>query len=312
MIDSHQMNVFLVAAETLNFTATAKRVQMTQPSVSQHIQSLENYFGTALFLRNGKNLEMTDAGLLLVPLAREMVNLSNRIDETMASAKGVVSGHLHVGCSTTPGKYLLPVLLASFHQKYPGVRATCHVYGQPQIHRMMAEGGVQFALSSAPMSDVRDMDFREFMRDEIQMIVPNDHPWASRGEIEPEELYQGVFIMREEQSGTQIAMRQALEKAGISVGNLNVLLTLGNSEGIALAVQQCLGVGFVSQIVVLRLGQNRVTPVRIRGVELYREIYFGRSTRRQFTAAQNAFWDFVTTNGGPIIEHISAEESRQD
>jgi DNA-binding transcriptional LysR family regulator len=305
MLDAHQLNVFLVAAETLSFTQTALRTHMTQPSVSQHIQALEKHFGTALFSRSGRNLELTDAGLALVPMARELVNLSYRIEETMNSIQGCISGHLHVGCSTTPGKYILPMILASFHQQYPKVRATCHVFPQQQIHRMIAEDRVHFALSSAPLGSTHEIEFHKFMSDEILMIAPPDHPWAQCGEIEPEDLFDGVFILREEDSGTQAAVRQALAEAAISTGQLNTLLTLGNSEAIALAVQQGLGIGFVSKIVVSRTGLGQVVPVRIHGTEIHRDIFIGRSTRRQFTAAQNAFWDFVMSRGGPIIDQIN-------
>jgi DNA-binding transcriptional LysR family regulator len=310
MLDAHQMNVFLVAAETLSFTQTAQRIHMTQPSVSQHIQTLEKHFGTSLFVRNGRNLELTDAGLALVPMAREIVNLSQRVEEAMASIQGKISGHLHVGCSTTPGKYILPLLLASFHQQYPQVRATCHVFPQQQMHRMLYENAVHVALSSTPGSFSHDTDYRKFMRDEIVLIAPTDHPWAGRGEIVLEDLFEAVYILREEDSGTQTAVRQALANAGISTGRLNVLLTLGNSEAITLAVQQGLGVGFVSEIVVSRVGQGQVVPIRVRSLEISRDIYIGRNPCRQPTLAQNAFWDFVTTQGGPIVEQISTKPIR--
>ena len=98
MLDVHQLNVFLVSAETLSFTQAAQRLHMTQPSVSQHIQGLEHHFDMQLFLRTGRALELTEAGLALLPLAREAVELSIRIDETMESLKGKVFGHLMVGC----------------------------------------------------------------------------------------------------------------------------------------------------------------------------------------------------------------------
>ena len=88
MLDVHQLNVFLMAAETLSFTQAAQQLHMTQPSVSQHIQGLEHHFDTQLFFRNGRNLELTDAGMALLPLTKEAVMLSQRIDETMASLKG--------------------------------------------------------------------------------------------------------------------------------------------------------------------------------------------------------------------------------
>ena len=307
MLDAHQVNVFLIAAETLSFTQTAQHINMTQPSVSQHIRALERHFGASLFVRNGRNLELTDAGLALIPMAREIVNLSNRVEESMASLQGQLNGHLHVGCSTTPGKYVLPLLLASFHQKFPEVRATCHVFPQSQIPAMLHEGRVHLALSSTPMDFKEDIEYRNFMRDEIVLIVPYDHPWAQRGEIEPEELLEGVFILREPESGTQLAVRQALSEAHIPINEFNTLLTLGNSEAIAMAVQQGLGVGFVSQVVVSQIGNGQAVPVQVRGLVITREIFIGRNARRQATAAQDAFWAFVMDKGTPLLDFSLAD-----
>ena len=149
-LNSHQINVFLIAAETLNFTQAAQRLQISQPSVSQHIQSLEEHFGVQLFIRSGRNVELSDSALALIPLAREMVYLTQHMEETMASIKGNVHGHLVVGCSTSTGRYVLPKLLAAFHHKFPQVRATCHVIPQAQSLEMLREGKVHLAVASNP------------------------------------------------------------------------------------------------------------------------------------------------------------------
>ena len=60
MLDAHQLNVFLTAARTLNFTAAARQLHMTQPSVSQHIQALEQHFGLQLFVRSGRHMRLTE------------------------------------------------------------------------------------------------------------------------------------------------------------------------------------------------------------------------------------------------------------
>ncbi len=87
MLDTHQLNVFLMAAETLNFTQAAKRLHMTQPSVSQHVQSLEQHFNTKLFRRIGRYIELTYDGEALVPLARELVDRSVLLEETGKNIK---------------------------------------------------------------------------------------------------------------------------------------------------------------------------------------------------------------------------------
>lgn len=295
MLDIHSLNVFLASADTLNFTRAAKQLHMTQPSVSQHIQSLERHFDTPLFIRSGRNLELTDAGMALLPLVREAVGLSIRIDETMESLKGNIYGHLVVGCSTTPGKYILPNLLARFHRNYPQVRVTCRVSPQADALRDLVEGNVHFALFSMEHEGYADIEAISFICDPIMLIAPANHPWAARGEIEPEELLQADFIMRESDSGTFSALRDALAKHNISTGDLNILITLGNAEAIALAVQEGIGVGFISQMVIDRLCKGKVAEVRVRDLNICREIYIGRNHRRPATGAQTAFWNFLTT-----------------
>ena len=293
MLDTHQLNVFLVASETLNFTQAARLLHMSQPSVSQHIQTLEQSFGHPLFLRLGRRIELTDSGEALVPLAREMVRRSIQIEETMKSLEGEVHGHLLVGCSTTPGKYILPQLLAKFHHQNPKVRVSCTVAAQGEVFRMLCDGEVHVALISEPYMSSRDVETRIFMTDPMMLIAPLDHPWAMRGEIDPEELIDGDYIFREEGSGTETTVRRALAAAGVATDALSTVLVLGSSEAIALSVQEGIGVGFVSNIVFTKLVEGRVAPIRVKGLEIERDIYIGTHTRRPATVAQRVFWDFI-------------------
>ncbi len=293
MLDAHQLNVFLVAAENLNFTQAAQRLHMTQPSVSQHIQSLEQHFGVKLFIRAGRHIELSDAGIALVPMARELVRQSVHIDEAMASLKGEIYGHLQVSCSTTPGKYILPQLLARFHHMHPRVRVTCQVTSQTTAVRSLMDGDTHFALTSMPPSTSFDLEFRKFFSDPVCLIAPLDHPWAERASIDPEDLLSVGFILREESSGTFAAVGEELARQRIPIEKLENVLTLGNSEAIALAVQEGIGLGFVSRIVVTNLVAGRVAEIPIRGLEVKREIYLARHTRRPATSAQIAFWDFI-------------------
>jgi DNA-binding transcriptional LysR family regulator len=305
VLDAHQLNVFLTAAETLNFTEAARLLNMTQPSVSQHIQTLEQHFQTPLFVRAGRQLSLTDAGLALVPMARQMVRLSVRIDETMESLQGEVFGHLLVGCSTTSGKYVLPFLLAHFLREHPKVQATCQVAPRRQAVDDLCDGKVHIALASPQDFARRDVEYRLFFTDPILLIAPCNHPWADRDEVSIDELRDADLIMREEGSGTFDVVQQGIRELGFEVGDLNAILTLGNSEAIALAVQEGLGVGFVSRFVVQRLVQGGVHPLRVRGMSLHQEVYIAQSKRHQATKAQSAFWKFVTNPRNPVLRDLA-------
>lgn len=295
MLDAHQLNVFLTAAQTLNFTVAAKQLHMSQPSVSQHIRELENYFDTPLFVREGRRIFLSDAGNALIPLAQQLVKASVRIEETMQSLRTEVYGHLMVGCSATSGKYILPFLLAEFLKRHPKVEATCHVSSRAISLQMLCDGQVHLAVASAN-EFCQEVEFQKLISDPVVLITPLDHPWAVRGEIEPHELLEERFIMREDGSGTKAVAAQGLQRLGLTMEQLPRVLTLGNSEAIALSVQEGIGVAFITQSVVDYLVSGRVAPVKVRGLEMQQDIYIGRHMHYPATAAQTAFWEFIQEN----------------
>ncbi|MBK7894258.1 MAG: LysR family transcriptional regulator [Candidatus Promineifilaceae bacterium] len=303
MLDAHQLNVFLTAARTLNFTAAARQLHMTQPSVSQHIQALEQHFDLQLFIRAGRHLRLTDAGEALLPMAQEMVSISQSIDNKMQSLKGDVYGRLTVGCSTTVGKYVLPLLLASFMQQYPKVEASCYVTPRKIAVQMLTDGEVNVALASKQELN-NNLEFCRFITDKVCLIVPLNHPWADRESVEPKELLQANFIWREEGSGTRYVAEEKMREHGIVFEQMRTVLTLGNSEAIALAVQEGIGVAFVSQMIITRIVEGKVKPVKVRGMEIEQEIFIGRDANRMGTTAQTAFWKFVTDPKNPVLNRL--------
>ncbi len=305
MLDAHQLNVFLVSAETLNFTAAGRRLNMSQPSVSQHIHALEDHFGAKLFAREGRHLRLTDAGLELLPLAREMVSLSVEIDEHMTALEGQIVGHLRVGCATTAGKYVLPFLLSDFMQRHPHVRATCAVSSRQEAVDRLCAGEVHLAMANSAEFANKQIEYRKLFVDPILLVVPADHPWAERGTITPCELREADFVLRESSAGMVDVVQEAFMQVGVNLSDLNVRLKLGHPEAIALAVQEGLGVGFVSTFVARRVVADRVKTVRIEGVDIKQEIYLGYAQNRPKSVAQEAFWRFATDPHNPILKRLT-------
>lgn len=293
MLNVYELNVFLVAAETENFSEAARQLHLSQPAVSQHIQALERHLGVQLFHRTGRHVSLTEAGQALIPMAREMVHLSKRIEETMWSLEGRVVGHLRIGCSTTSGKYILPPLVARFREVHPDVHVTVEVSSRQGVIERLCEGQVHLCITSARVSH-KELRYQDFFTDRVVLIVPADHPWANRESIRPEELLSADFIMREETSGTRQVMLEGLEKHGISLDQLNVVMELGNAEAIEMAVEEGIGVAFVSRLAARKgLELKRVREVQVEGLTLWRPIFMACHSRRPATSAQLAFWEFV-------------------
>ena len=108
----------------------------------------------------------------------------------------------------------------------------------------LVDGEVHFALFSFPSDAYPDIEAVRYLSDPIVLIAPLDHPWAQCDSINIDELVEGDFIQRELGSGTLGAVREALAERDISINDLHVVITLGNSEAIAMAVQEGIGVAF--------------------------------------------------------------------
>jgi DNA-binding transcriptional LysR family regulator len=293
VLDFQELQIFLAAAETENFSEAGRRLNISQPAISMQIQALETRLGVQLFHRSGRYINLTDAGRTLMPLARDLINRMTQVEETMLSLQGEVIGVLKLGCSTTSGKYILPKLIARMHGHYPQVQILCHVTGREDALRMLLGGEVQIALTSL-REPYKDVEYRPALVDHIQLVTRPDHPWAQRGApIHPQDLLEGTFILREETSGTYLALKDGLAWHGISMDQVKPKMMVGNSEAIAMLIEEGMGVSFLSEMVTaaaVRAGRLAVIPVE--GLELTQTLFLAHHTGRPATRAQSAFWDF--------------------
>lgn len=297
MLDWHNLQVFVVAAEVENFSMAAQELNLSQPAVTQRIRALERQLGVKLFERQGRRVHLSEAGAFLLPMAKDLLRRSNRLEEVMQSLRGEVVGHLVVGCSTTTGKYLLPPLMARFIDRYPGVQATVRVGSRNRVLELLTAREVNLAFTSA-MIPRREVRYHRFVDDEVVLIVPSRHPWTQRKEVEPVELLQERLILREPQSGTYQAMERALARHDISVDELQTIMTLGNSEAIILAVEEGIGVGFVPKLAAdrcKRLGNIHVVPIA--NTVMTYTIWMAENTMQPATAAQLRFMGLLQEEG---------------
>lgn len=293
MLDVHELNIFLIAAETENFSAAARQLSLTQPAISMQIRGLEKRLGVDLFHRSGRSLVLSEQGRALIPMARDMVRRSVQISEEIEALKGDVVGQLKIGCSTTTGKYYLPSLVARFRERFPKVSVTIYNESREMVLDELCEGLVHLAVVSA-YPECPDVDCRHFFADHVVLVVPVDHPWASREAITPQELCQADFILRAGQSGTREEVAHMLRKVDLTLDQLNVVMEIGNSEAISMAVEEGIGVAFVSRTVARRgIELGRLQEVRVEGIALQREIFIATSQRHPASRAQATFWDFI-------------------
>jgi DNA-binding transcriptional LysR family regulator len=289
----NDLAIFLVACETKNFSQAGRQLHLSQPAISQTINNLEKHFAAKLFLRQGRSVDLTEIGQALRPMAQELVSAARRMQETISSLEGEVVGEFEIGCSTASGKYLLPNLIARYRRVYPLVRVNVLVTSRDSVIKKLVCGEVAMGVSSRRIEH-RDLEYKNFFSDEVILIAPADHRWAGFRRVYPDDLLDEPMILREESSGTIEVLKAGLLEHDISFDMLNVTMGLGNAEAIEMAVEEGIGVAFISRLAAARgIELGRIVEVEVEGMKLYRKIYLARNQRIPTTLAQSEFWDFV-------------------
>jgi DNA-binding transcriptional LysR family regulator len=293
MTDTIKLETFIFAAEYLSFSEAAKQLHMAQPTISYHIKALEKELGVVLFDRNGAKLELTEAARLLLPWARKLVHQSNEMKLMVSSFQDGVAGHLRIACSTTAGKYVLPLLAARFCHRFPGIRVSILRCTTENITNLVLENEANLGVISSELQD-ENIEYQEFFNDLIVLIVPRDHPWAIHRSIEPEDLINEPLIVRESTSGTRRVMLSELAKFDIGIDDLSIFMELGNAEAIVRTVASGYGVSFVSSVAsACPLERGNVVEVAVNGLVLKRKIFMVRKRLEEPNRAQEAFWSYI-------------------
>ena len=293
MLDTIRLQVFLYAAESLNFSEAARQLNLTQPTVSHHIKMLEQDLGVPLFDRSGGALRLTEAGRLLLPRARKLLHEMSSTEHLLSSLDSEIAGELRIACSTTTGKYILPLLAARFHQRHPAVNTVILSCTAEHVvpHLLLKEADVGVVNYDACGGDY---ECQAFFTDHIILIVPASHPFVGRDFIDCTELLTTPHIIREPASGTRRVLLAELGKHEIALEDMNIFLELGNAEAIVKTVEAGFGVSFVSHLAAnwaLRLGT--VVEVPVAGFDLRRKNYMIRHQRGVSHRRVDAFWGFI-------------------
>lgn len=241
----HMLHIFFTVAEKGTFSAAAQSLHMTQPGVTMQIQALEDHFGAKMFRRMPKAVELTDAGLALLPYARRMVELMAETDREMSRYTRELKGRLELGTSLTIGEYILPRLIGPFNREFPNITVSMKVMNTAQIMEEVLAHTLTFGLVEAETPHP-DLIVEPLLRDELMLVLPAGHELLRQERITFADLCRYPFIMRESGSGTRKIVEEALEKQGHAIAKLRIAMDLGSTGAIKSAVEAGLGLSILS------------------------------------------------------------------
>lgn len=269
-----RLEVFYTVAKRLSFTKAASSLFITQPAVTKHIRELEDQYQNKLFERKGNNIQLTAAGTLLMEHAEELFAIYRTIDFDMNTLINKKEGCLHLGASTTIAQYVIPPLLAGFRKKFPEIQLKMRNGNTEQIEKYLLDKEIEVALVEG-RSRHQEIQYTEFIKDEIVLVCGKDHPLAKMPEISAGQLKAYNFVLRERGSGTLEVIDHALKEAGMKLSDLPVEIELGSTESIKSYLLNSDTLAFISIHSLLKELQTGVLRVvDVKGLTIERNFYY--------------------------------------
>ncbi len=253
-----QLESFVAVVKYKSFTKAAQHLFISQPTISSHIQALEEELNSQLIIRTTKSIDITPRGWELYECASNILSLrDNLVKNWNAGNKKVIQ----LGVSTIPSAYIIPEILPEFGKKFPDIYFNVHQNDSQGIIDAMSNG--QYDVGMIGMScDSKTLTSIPFFRDEMVMITPvNDYflNFKKSPQITAEMILQQPIIMRENGSGTRKRADDFLENIGVNPEDLNIVARINDPESIKNLTASGLGISFVSK----KAAQNFVNEKRL-------------------------------------------------
>lgn len=293
-----QLRVFNAVAKSSSFSRAAEELRVSQPYVSGQIAGLEARLGISLFNRTGRRAYLNEAGKLFAPYSARILETLKEAEQSLQDIRGLVSGHLVIAASSTPGTYLLPQLLGHFLADYPGVQVTIQIHDRLQVEQLVLRGEAELGIV-ASRPDLPELSVEMLGLDELVLVVGPRHRWVNVPSVDVHELANERLIARGQTSGTRIRVDQELSSLGITQ---RVSFELTNTEAIKEAVSAGMGVAFLSERAIRHeLAEHRLMVVPLTGHRFTRPICLLALNPRKLSSAATILRNLV------LAEFLSAQ-----
>lgn len=193
-MELRQLKYFVTVAKTLNFSEAARRLYITQGTLSQQIKQLEDELDSQLFARTSHSVTLTEAGEELLPLAQNALAASDVCRDKMTDLRKALSGTLNIGV-THSFSALLTDTVKDFLKKYPGVKLNIFYKTASELMEMVRKKEVDLSLAFKPIMEYDDIESEILFKTELSAVMRRDHPLADRKSLTMDDVEKHGIVL---------------------------------------------------------------------------------------------------------------------
>lgn len=244
-MDLQQMEYVLAVAKYRNFTLAAESCFISQSSLSLQISKLEKELGVRLFDRTTRSIRITQAGHAFVQQATEILQSSDRLQQTMSDYSGLLRGTINIGAITALEKIGFSDLIADFYARYPGLTLNITHEKSVTLLEALEHREIDLAfLAQPPSGSFPNIHFEHMGTDEYVLLVPDDHPLANRETVDLSLLKDERFILHHPDQTAGSVFINACKDSGFTP---NVACRIDASSLALSLIRTGIGIGILPQ-----------------------------------------------------------------
>jgi len=285
-----ELQSFVAISKYKNFSKAAKALYLTQPTISHHIQTLEDELKTTILVRTSKNVSLTKSGQLLLIHAQKILNEKEQIHFMFDNYNGDISGELEIATSTIPSQYYLPEVVKKFSEIHPKMKFKIEKLDSAGVHERLELSTIDFGIVGAK-SNADFFAYEKILSDDIVLCC--DYNLDVKA-LSVQDLKKIPLIIREEGSGTKKMLMKALAEHQIERHQLNVFATIDDINTIKACIMHSDKYAFTSRIAIQEdLDQKKLKIIPINGLEISRDFYFVYNKKHILTPLSKTFKDYI-------------------
>jgi len=279
-----QLKAFHAVAQEGSFTRAAAALQVSQPTLSGHVKSLEEGYGVTLFQRGGRRVELTEFGKSLLAITQRYFACEGEALQLLSTARGLLRGRLRIGADSP---YHVVPLIAVFSRRFPTVQRSIFFGNSKEVLGNLFARKSDIAILPEIEADDR-LHIIPYRHDRLVIFTHRGHPWSQRKSIRLHEIGNQTMIMREVGSSTRAVFEKAMAAKNVIPKNT---LEMGSREAVRESVAAGLGIGIVCESEFGHDTRLHRLPVRDARLETVEYITCLKESRKD--AVVTTFFDIV-------------------
>ncbi|MGL5507954.1 MAG: LysR family transcriptional regulator [Paraclostridium sp.] len=262
------LKIFIMVVECGTMSTAAEKLFITQPSVSQAIKEIEEYYGVKLFERLSRRLFITESGELLLNYARSIVKYFDDMEKDLKNVGQ--DRYLRIGATITVGNCMLDDIINNIEKGNKSISTKVTINNTEVIEKMLLTSELDIGIVEGVINNT-DLVKKTIYEDKLVVVVGKGHKFYGKEKISITQLSGEDIISREEGSGSKKIFDNILKQNNIEANNK---WTSTDTEIIKNAVISGKGLAVLSSMIIDKeIKKGILHKISLKEIEMFREIY---------------------------------------